>query len=97
MKGISTATYSGAHSDVSFGAKPLTTKRMTRGTVAMSEVKADPRTCDSGKHSRGKWLLAMRALFDTREFDPPPMAPPKRPQVSRPTYIDRTIGTCPRW
>src|ERR1700722_20783176 len=85
MNGISMATYMGAQNDVSLGAKPVTRKMMARGTVAMSDVKAEPSTCDSGKHSRGKWLLAMRALFDTRALDPPPMDPPKRPKGIRPT------------
>ena len=52
--------------------------------MAIKDEKADSRTCDSGKHSRGKWLLAMSALFDTSELVPPPMAPPNSPHASRP-------------
>jgi len=39
--------------------------------------------------------LAMRALLATREFDPPPMAPPNSPKVTSPTYIVRMVGTPP--
>ncbi len=70
-------------------------KRMARGTVAIRDVNADPSTWDKGKHSRGKWLLAMRALFATRELEPPPMAPPKRPKVTSPVYMLIMRGTCP--
>ena len=52
--------------------------------MAMSDENADSSTCDMGKHSRGKWLLAMSCLLDTSELVPPPMAPPKNPHAKSP-------------
>src|SRR5271154_1366463 len=83
VKGISMAMYSGVQIEASLGPYPVTKNRMIIGTRAKQDENADSSTCDSGKHSRGKWLLAMRALFDTREFAPPPIAPPARPHANR--------------
>jgi len=60
------------------------TNRMARGIQEITVLSAPTSMVSRGKHSRGNWVLANRALLVSRELPPVPRAAAKKLQHRMP-------------